>query len=247
MDKKVLLAGGPSDVAELLRATLSDGDASLVECTTGLEAREALRAEGPEVIIAAETLPGDSGVSLLRFARERRPTCVRMLLLDEQRPETLIDAVNSAEIFRFLVPPLNQETVRPTLLGAFVIGRVAEAQEAVWIAAKQQQEAMEGLLAPGRPIGGRSVDVAAQSNRHWAHGPAQEGRLRADGLRSELADRLSTREKQIVQFLARGQRVKDIALAMGISTHTVRNHLKAIYRKLNVRSQFELLSLLTRP
>jgi DNA-binding NarL/FixJ family response regulator len=65
-------------------------------------------------------------------------------------------------------------------------------------------------------------------------------------LPQEHARRLSTRENEIVQALSSGRRVKDIAQDLVISTHTVRNHLKAIYRKLNVRSQFELISLMAR-
>jgi DNA-binding CsgD family transcriptional regulator len=58
--------------------------------------------------------------------------------------------------------------------------------------------------------------------------------------------KLSAREREIVEKLAAGHRVKDIAGVLDISTHTVRNHLKAIYRKLNVRSQLDLLSLFSR-
>jgi DNA-binding NarL/FixJ family response regulator len=65
-------------------------------------------------------------------------------------------------------------------------------------------------------------------------------------LPQEQAGKLSTREQEIVAALGSGQRVKEIAQELVISTHTVRNHLKAIYRKLNVSSQFELISMLAR-
>lgn len=55
-------------------------------------------------------------------------------------------------------------------------------------------------------------------------------------------EKLSERERQIVNLIADGERVKDVAVGLGISTHTVRNHLKAIYRKLGIRSQFELIA-----
>ena len=65
-------------------------------------------------------------------------------------------------------------------------------------------------------------------------------------VQQSYAERLSVREREIVKAMASGKRVKDIAEQFAISTHTVRNHLKAVYRKLNVRSQLELLSLITR-
>ena len=57
----------------------------------------------------------------------------------------------------------------------------------------------------------------------------------------ELAD-LTSREWQTLSLLADGGRVAGIAEALGLSQSTVRNHLSAIYRKLDVSSQAELLA-----
>ena len=54
-------------------------------------------------------------------------------------------------------------------------------------------------------------------------------------------DELRPRERQIVDLLLEHHRAPAIAVAMGISPHTVRNHLKNIYRRLGVHSQQELL------
>lgn len=54
---------------------------------------------------------------------------------------------------------------------------------------------------------------------------------------------LSTREREVVEQLAKHRRVGWVASALHISEHTVRNHLKAIYWKLDVHSQDELLAL----
>ena len=52
---------------------------------------------------------------------------------------------------------------------------------------------------------------------------------------------LSDREHEILAEFAAGARVASIAKKLFISPHTVRNHLKAIYRKLGVASQAELV------
>lgn len=52
---------------------------------------------------------------------------------------------------------------------------------------------------------------------------------------------LSPREREVLHLVARGLRVKDAATQLGVSPHTVRNHLKAIFRKLDVHSQAELV------
>ena len=50
---------------------------------------------------------------------------------------------------------------------------------------------------------------------------------------------LSEREREILSELAAGSRVPSIATRLFISPHTVRNHLKAIYRKLDASGRRE--------
>jgi DNA-binding NarL/FixJ family response regulator len=57
---------------------------------------------------------------------------------------------------------------------------------------------------------------------------------------------LSAREGEIVSRLLHGDRVPAIARALYLGQSTVRNHLTAVYRKLNVSSQQELIDLYKR-
>ena len=57
---------------------------------------------------------------------------------------------------------------------------------------------------------------------------------------AEAFDTLSAREREIVDLLANGARVVTIAQHLSLSPHTVRNHLKSVFRKLNLRGQHEL-------
>ena len=52
---------------------------------------------------------------------------------------------------------------------------------------------------------------------------------------------LSTRETEVLSLLLSGQRVPSIAGQLHISPHTVRNHLKSMFRKLEVSTQAELI------
>jgi PAS domain S-box-containing protein len=54
---------------------------------------------------------------------------------------------------------------------------------------------------------------------------------------------LTTRQWQILTMLLRGDRVPGIARALYVSRSTVRSHLAAIFRKLDVHSQAELIAL----
>ncbi|MFQ3542587.1 helix-turn-helix transcriptional regulator [Halobacillus rhizosphaerae] len=52
---------------------------------------------------------------------------------------------------------------------------------------------------------------------------------------------LSHREKQIFSLLVNGSLNKEIAHALHISDHTVKVHLRNIYRKLDVNNKVELI------
>lgn len=57
---------------------------------------------------------------------------------------------------------------------------------------------------------------------------------------------LSKRELEVTELLVRGYSNSDIAKMLFISEHTVKDHTKHIYRKMNVHSRFELAALVTR-
>lgn len=65
------------------------------------------------------------------------------------------------------------------------------------------------------------------------------------GERLRLVFQLSAREAQIVEMLAAGSMPKAIAEQVGVSYHTVRNHIASILQKTGTRSQIELVSLVT--
>jgi len=53
---------------------------------------------------------------------------------------------------------------------------------------------------------------------------------------------LSPREKEILQLVAKGLLYKEIADQLGISFHTVRQHIGAIYEKLHVHNKTEAIN-----
>jgi DNA-binding CsgD family transcriptional regulator len=53
---------------------------------------------------------------------------------------------------------------------------------------------------------------------------------------------LSAREREIAETLRTGRRPHEIAAVLRISHHTVRTHLKQVYRKLGIRSQVALVA-----
>jgi DNA-binding CsgD family transcriptional regulator len=57
-----------------------------------------------------------------------------------------------------------------------------------------------------------------------------------------LGYRLTHREQEVLGFLARGTTTAEMAQHLGISAHTVRDHIKALLGKVGVRSRAELVA-----
>ena len=55
--------------------------------------------------------------------------------------------------------------------------------------------------------------------------------------------KLSPQQKRVLELLARGLRNSEIAAETGLSLPTVKSHVQATYRKLDVHSQHELIDL----
>jgi len=59
-------------------------------------------------------------------------------------------------------------------------------------------------------------------------------------------ERLTPRESEVLTFLSKGFTIKEIANLMGIKWFTVNDHIKSIYKKLNVSSRAEAAVLASR-
>jgi DNA-binding CsgD family transcriptional regulator len=57
-----------------------------------------------------------------------------------------------------------------------------------------------------------------------------------------LCYRLTHREQEVLRFLARGMTTAEITRRLGISTYTVRDHIKALFAKVGVRTRAELVA-----
>jgi len=53
---------------------------------------------------------------------------------------------------------------------------------------------------------------------------------------------LSPREKEVLEWLAKGLVYKEIAQHLGVGSETIKMHLKNIYKKLHVQNKIEALN-----
>ncbi len=87
-------------------------------------------------------------------------------------------------------------------------------------------EAVRDILGGGSPMSSAIARLVVNSFQ-------QETQQRIND------EKLSEREKQVLDLLAQGLLYKEIGAKTGISTETVRKHVRHIYDKLQVRSRME--------
>jgi|GEM_PF-2220265 len=74
------------------------------------------------------------------------------------------------------------------------------------------------------------------SRLHWLHQPASMERDQA------VASGLTTRQREVVGYMAEGKTVQQIAVVMGVSVNTVNTHLKAVYRAFGVNNRSMMMA-----
>ena len=245
MQPRVLLVDDEPRVLSAVQAALRTEAFEVVGTTSPAQALALLSEEPFNVLVSDEEMPGMKGSEFLARAYKAYPHIPRIMLSGRADVEALARAVNDAEIFRFLAKPVRTADLVQSIHAALSLQRLAEVHREVWSAAQAQYAALTTLSQAEHEL--KAVEEAHDRVRFAGFKVEARPAERAPAvLNDTYAARLSAREREIVQAIAGGKRVKDIADQFTISTHTVRNHLKAVYRKLNVRSQLELLSLITR-
>lgn len=113
---------------------------------------------------------------------------------------------------------------------------------------------LEHLAALAQDRGRFSTVIRTRQGWLTAHGtPLTEGRVaitltaadpaRLFGARAAAAG-LSARELEVTRLLCRGHTDREIARLLGVSAHTAHDHVRAVRRKLGVRSRSEVSALI---
>jgi two-component system, probable response regulator PhcQ len=214
------------EAALALAAALGDAPYETLTARSAAEALKVLEREDIQVVVSDEWMPGMRGVELLAQVAKEYPYIVRILLTGDPQLDAAVRAINEGEIFRFLTKPCSPAMLDQVIREALIRQSRGKLQQDLMRVAGQGFEHMQRIegLSSGGP-GGAGIDPG---------GP------------EITLDQLSKREREIVETLLGEGSVTGVATSLHISLHTVRNHLKSIFRKLGVHSQVELVTKLRR-
>lgn len=197
-------------------------------CDVATDAATASECLGKAIYHALVTdvrMPGNTAMGFFSASRERFGELPVIVVTGYP---SVASAVTSLRLSAtdYLLKPIDFNDLKRSVAKAVERGRQVESSKRFfselreWLAHSSSPMTVEGFPAAGLQTPGKFPP--------------------ADPLGGRL-DGLSPREREIVMAVLSGKRVSAVARTLDISPHTVRNHLKSIFRKLGVHSQVELL------
>ncbi len=114
----ILVVDDEGIVLAALAETLRQARYEAVTTSKPLKALDELRKREFSVIISDQRMPALSGLELLAEARKLQPNATRILITAVLNLDTVIEAINQGEIFRFIVKPWLREEFLATIKNA---------------------------------------------------------------------------------------------------------------------------------
>jgi DNA-binding NarL/FixJ family response regulator len=176
------------------------------------EARDVLARQAFDVALVDLGLPDGNGIDLIRELASTRPETDVMVVTvfgDEAHVLASIEAGATGYLLKRSLDDTLAATVRELRAGGSPISPVIARQ------------LLQRFKRPGGPVDAPASDAATPPTA-----PVDDGGL-------------SERERQVLQYIAKGFTVGEIADMLHLSAHTVATHVKHIYRKLAVHTRTE--------
>ena len=107
----ILVVDDEEAILESLQLTFQD-DSRVFTASTGARGLEILEREDVALIVADQVMPGMTGVEFLERAIERNPRAIRMMLTGYADIGSLVRAINTGRIYRYIPKPWEPEELR---------------------------------------------------------------------------------------------------------------------------------------
>jgi len=111
-DFRIMVVDDDPTTLLMISSLLQEEGYQIIECADGLEASNLIGNEEFDVILADFNMPGMDGISLLRRAKLLRPSAVRMMLTGDGDYDTVIQAINMSEVYRYMSKPVDEHELK---------------------------------------------------------------------------------------------------------------------------------------
>jgi EAL domain-containing protein (putative c-di-GMP-specific phosphodiesterase class I) len=139
----VVIVDDSRTVLKLLELAL-DGTAKLRACSNGADAVAEVRRGGVDVVVTDITMPGMTGLDLLRAIREYDADLPVVLLTGRPTVESAAEAIEHG-VFRYLTKPFQPDALRATVRQASQLYRLARI--------KREALGLAGVVGPSDRVG----------------------------------------------------------------------------------------------
>jgi two-component system, probable response regulator PhcQ len=121
--RRLLLLDDEIHVLQALQRTLRHSFASEdLKIETFTDPEQALLRSGEvefDVVVSDYRMPGINGIDFLKMIKGTQPDAIRLVLSASTEFETVMQAINQAEVFRYIPKPWQTEELTATLAAAF--------------------------------------------------------------------------------------------------------------------------------
>lgn len=140
---RVQIVDDEPNILNSLRRVLRSDQWQLECCSDPHEALEALQHNEYGVIISDYQMPGLDGITYLRFARQRQPDAVRMVLTGQNDREAMLRAINQAGIHRFLLKPWDDYDLRSAVQSSIALYSMRQDNRRLLEQVRRQQRSLD--------------------------------------------------------------------------------------------------------
>lgn len=158
--RPILIVDDEEIVLVALRDTLLREGYTIVSSPHAVHALSVLKEREVSVVITDQQMPMVSGLEFLGQVRHIQPDATRILITAVLNISTLIDAINKAEIYRFVVKPWSREELLATVKSA------VERFDLISNNARALKEALEGNRELAKLNMSLANQVARLTRRH---------------------------------------------------------------------------------
>lgn len=117
MNHKILIVDDEPANLRLLER-LFRREYQIVAATSGTEALELLQMHDVALIVSDQRMPGMTGIEFLKRAAEMRPHTVRIILTGYTDVNSLVEAINSGVVYKYVTKPWVNEDLQQTVIRA---------------------------------------------------------------------------------------------------------------------------------
>ena len=120
----------------------------------GAQALRAMEEHGPYAVVVADmAMPGMNGIEFLKKAQVLAPDTIRIMFTGHPGPITLLAAINSGQVFRFIPKPCPPEELAKAVdAGLEQFRQVTGERELLEATLTRSIEAMTGILEVLDPV-----------------------------------------------------------------------------------------------